>query len=751
MSTFDFSLSRPKPKPYVRVTFDLETFLIAPCVQAPPPVALGFKVDGGKPHIVMANDPAFDMILESLFNDPTVLLSAHNAPFDIAVLLAHFARQHPEEVIDYTQMIFRALHDDRVVCTERRELLYHIALGRYDMSEQAGFRSNLGASCERWKTRTQPNKEDPWRKRWGTLAHLHARDLPEDAAKYLREDVDACDELYVAQETKYPWLVDQYRQTRSYVSLYLKQCHGFRSDPVQAAKLYDKTERELREATLLCQRTNVTYTRTKTRSVKKVKQSYEITETKPLRNPDGSGNTLAAKAYMEQWCAANGVPVPRGKPTEKMEEKAEAEGLNAVGNVKLNDEACQATKDPVLIAYAESGQAAGLLGKVKRWSMPVLQPSYEGPKATGRTSVKQGKDPKPGEAPLAHGVQVQNPPKAVMGPCPACHGDGCKECKFEGEVEVPGVREIMVFRGVGLDIDFTGLEQAMLAQMEYWFFGHSALGEIIKDESRSALVETGARILGISAAEGYALKKTDNKKFKDMRNMAKGPEYGSPGGMAWKRGIDYCWQNYGVRVSEDLAKQIFGWRGRDENDRYVEVDGVIKEIYPERKPYLNIMQTGVCPPNKVGARVSKSSHGIRVTHPYSLRVRGGVGYPDGNNGWFQGLGADCARESDWRVCVECYAVPESPLYGWRPVAFIHDQVLVESGWGREHTYVEAAKRLEELWVSGAQDICTDVVIRAKPAAVRRWSKAGGDAVYWPNGALAIYEDWLDAEAKKKVG
>ncbi len=739
---FDFRLDRVKPSTYIRCVFDCETYLISPAQQAPMPVSMSFSIDGGTVHTVAANDPAFELVVEAIFKDDRILVVAHNVKFDLAVLMAYGASLG--KGVEWAQMILRACHLDRCTDTMIREVLFHIALAKYDMSEKAGFSANLGVAAERWNTPTRPNKADEWRLKYGTLAGLHIRDWPEAALKYVEEDVKACDEIYVAQETKFPWLLDQYRQTRSALSLYLKTCWGFRSDPVQAAKLYEKTERELVAAAELCKNTYVTYTKTKTRSVKKQKVTFEVTETLPIRNADGSANKKAAEAYMVQWCARNGVPVPRGKPTDKMLDK----DPDAEGNVKLDDEACQATKDPVLIAYTESGQAAGLLGKVKRWSMPVLQPSYEGPKATGRTSVRQGSDPKPGQAPMAHGVQVQNPPKAVMGPCPACQGDGCAECKFEGEVEVPGIREIMVARqrNVILDIDFTGLEQCMLAQIEHWLFGHSALGEIIADASRSALVETGARIMGLTVEEGYALKKKDPKAFKEMRNMAKGAEYGTPGGMAWKRLIDYCWQQYGVRLTEELAKKIAGWRGKDENNKYVEVDGLIKKIYPERKPYLNIMQTGVCPVNTAGARVAKGSKGFRVTHPYSMRVRGGVGYTDGNNGWFQGLGADCARESDWRVTVECYAVPESALFGWRSLAFVHDQNLLE---GHESGYRAAAVRLEELWVGGAQDICPDVVIRAKPAAVRRWSKAGGDAVYGLDGELLIYEDYLASKGASK--
>lgn len=750
MRTFDFSLSRPKPRPHIRCVLDCETFAIAPLVQAPPPVSMSFNIDGGKVHTIAASDPLFDSVVEALFLDDRILIVAHNAKFDLCVLMAHGA--HIGKAVEWAQMILRACHLDRVTCTQLREFLYHIALAKYDLNDDNAFPSNLGACAERWETKTRPNKQDEWRVRYGTLAHLHVREWPAAALKYVEEDVRACDEVFVAQETKAPWLVDQHRQLRSSVSLYLKQCWGFRSDPAQAAKLYEKTAAELQAAAELCKTTTVTYQKTKTRSVKKQKVSYELEVTEPLRNPDGSANKKAVETYMVRKCQELGISLKRGKPTEKMLDK----DPDHPGNVKLDAEACEATRDPILIAYTESGQAATLLAKVKRWSKPVLQPSYETLKATGRTSVRQGQDPKPGEAPRAHGVQVQNPPKAVMGPCPACASVGCAECKFEGEVEVPGVREIMVARPgkVILDIDFTGLEQCMLAQVEYWFWGHSALGEIVNNPKRSALVETGARIMGLTVEEAWALKKTDPAAFKKMRNMAKGPEYGTPGGMGWKRGMDYCWQQYGVRITEERAREIFGFKGKDiwqqfkpfknGQPQYVDVPGIIKEIYPERQPYLDIMNTGVCPKNKVGARVVKGSRGMRVTHPYSGRVRGGVGYSDGNNNWFQGLGADCAKESDWRVCVKCYAAPTSPLFGFRPIAFIHDQVLVE---GPEEGYVAAARRLEELWVSGAQEICTDVLIQAKPACTRRWSKAGGDAVYWEDGSLAVFEDFMEAQKK----
>jgi hypothetical protein len=741
MQPFDFSLTRSKPKPHIRVTFDTESMLIAPCVQAPPPVVLAFAIDGGKVHLVGAGDPAFPRVVESLFRDESLFFVGHKVAYDVAGLMSYGAQLG--RPVEWAQMLLGAAHQDRIVCTELRETLYHIALARFDMSEESGFRTNLGACCARWSTPTQPNKADAWRQRYGTLYGTHVSEWPADAVAYVTEDVRATDELYLAQSAHPTWLKDQHRQVRASIALYLMQCYGFRSDPVQAAKLYEKTAAELAAAAELCQSTYVTYSKTKTRSVAKQKVAYEVTETKPLRNPDGSANKKAAEAYMVQWCTEHSLPVPRGKPTEKMIEK----DPDAAGNIKLDDAACRATKSPALIAYTDSGQAGTLLSKVKRWSKPVLQPSYTTLKATGRTSCSQGKDPKPGQAPMAYGVQVQNPPKAVTGPCPSCAGAGCESCKYDGEVEVPGVREIMVARpgNVILDIDFTGLEQCMLAQVEMWLFGESDLAVILNDPKRSALVELGARIYGISAAEGYAMKATDPKRFKEMRNLAKGPAYGLPGGMGWARLIGYCQDNYGVTVTEEVAKAIAGWKGKDAKGKFVVVKGLVKEEYRQRERYLEIMNSGVCPPNKVGAKTSKSESGIRMTHPYSLRVRGGCRYTDGNNSWFQGLGSDCAKESTWRVTVECYAVPASALFGSRPIAFVHDQALVESA---EETYVAAAKRLEELWVGGAQEICTDVLIQAKPAATRRWSKSGGDAVYWPDGTLAVYEDFLLASQAK---
>ena len=123
-----------------------------------------------------------------------------------------------------------------------------------------------------------------------------------------------------------------------------------------------------------------------------------------------------------------------------------------------------------------------------------------------------------------------------------------------------------------------------------------------------------------------------------------------------------------------------------------------------------------------------------------------MSYTERANFPFQALAATCAKEAMWRIFVECYAVPESPLYGTRPVNFVHDQILAETD---EAGYEAATNRLEALWVGGAQDILTDVLVLAPAAVSRRWSKASGDPVHWPDGRLAVYEDWLAAQPPKK--
>ena len=120
-----------------------------------------------------------------------------------------------------------------------------------------------------------------------------------------------------------------------------------------------------------------------------------------------------------------------------------------------------------------------------------------------------------------------------------------------------------------------------------------------------------------------------------------------------------------------------------------------------------------------------------ITQLRSGRVRGGASFCAAANGFFQGLAADGAKEALWLVAKECYLAgagpdgKDSPLYGCRPVFFVHDEILCEvpeRAWGRTRTSA-AAERLAKVMVEAMTERwITDVPVNAVPTITRRLLK-----------------------------
>ena len=123
---------------------------------------------------------------------------------------------------------------------------------------------------------------------------------------------------------------------------------------------------------------------------------------------------MLKKAYTKA-----GLPMPefngtfmRAKvvPQDAIDDAIEAgvDEAQLEGNTRLNEESCYNSRDDMLAAYTRFGQATTKMGKVRRLKFPLIQCRYDPLKATGRTSSSQGDDPKPGEAWVAWGEQIQN-------------------------------------------------------------------------------------------------------------------------------------------------------------------------------------------------------------------------------------------------------------------------------------------------------------------------------------------------------
>jgi hypothetical protein len=196
------------------------------------------------------------------------------------------------------------------------------------------------------------NKDDPWRLWYGllydvplvewpsfttTVPKLDKKERPTgemvtlhggDAIRYALADPVATDNAYVKQAQKYdPALLrDEFAQARKYWALDLASTWGIRTSLAGALSLETGVKlriEQLKELLLKPARAGAVG---------------------PLVRDDGSRDTKAAKAYMRIVCSEATPPIPL---------RLTKGGKKGIKDVCLDNDACQNTLDPLLMAYAE--------------------------------------------------------------------------------------------------------------------------------------------------------------------------------------------------------------------------------------------------------------------------------------------------------------------------------------------------------------------------------------------------------------
>lgn len=122
-------------------------------------------------------------------------------------------------------------------------------------------------------------------------------------------------------------------------------------------------------------------------------------------------------------------------------------------------------------------------------------------------------------------------------------------------------------------------------------------------------------------------------------------------------------------------------------------------------------------------------------------VRGGCHFCDGANNAFQGLAARGAKAAFYRVCHEAYTEASSPVFGVRPVVFVHDEIVAEVPIATAH---EAAQRVSEIMVQTMHLFVPDVRVTAEPALMEQWLK-GAEPVYDSKNRLI---PWVPSDLAK---
>ena len=235
--------------------------------------------------------------------------------------------------------------------------------------------------------------------------------------------------------------------------------------------------------------------------------------------------------------------------------------------------------------------------------------------------------------------------------------------------------------------DYSSLELYTLAETCFELLGRSALGDVLNQglDPHTALA---ADIMRIDYDAALVLKKSKDKAFDDARQTAKVANFGFPGGLGPASLVGFARATYGVILTEPRARQLKNeWLRR----------------WPEMRAYfehVNIIRD--------------------VDQLYVGRVRGGAPYTARCNSYFQGLGADVAKNALWRVVRACYARPDHVLYGCRAVNFVHDEIIMEIP--DDERVHERAMALSDEMVLGAKDLLKHVCPKAEPVLMNRWSK-----------------------------
>ena len=310
-----------------------------------------------------------------------------------------------------------------------------------------------------------------------------------------------------------------------------------------------------------------------------------------------------------------------------------------------------------------------------------------------------------------------------------------------------------------LAIDYSFIELRTLAAVCEMRYGTSKLADVIRDGT-DPHAYTAAMFCGMDLAAFMDLKDSDHERYALMRQRAKAVNFGIPGGLGAAALVAYAHSTYGVEMTLDEAKEF---RQR-----------LISEIYPELEKYLTEDTAAILAHNLQASewqcRQEFNSPGILSGvrnlvrgrkkkadgQPYNERwvdrvwntltalnnnpelveslarrkgsdqlcrqlfwsgictptgrIRGRVSFSRARNTPFQGLAADGAKLALWRLTKA----------GYRCVAFIHDEVLVELPIDADHT--AEAQRIDRIMCESMESVTGTVPVACEYALSTRWYK-----------------------------
>jgi DNA polymerase I-like protein with 3'-5' exonuclease and polymerase domains len=280
-------------------------------------------------------------------------------------------------------------------------------------------------------------------------------------------------------------------------------------------------------------------------------------------------------------------------------------------------------------------------------------------------------------------------------------------------------------------LDYSQMELCMLAESCYQFYGKSVMRDIINS--------------GVDLHTWFGNKikeKSQSLGTVDFRQLAKCASFGFPGGLGIARFILYAKNDWGVELSEQMAKELYElWKetfpemeyhlqpAPDEEVLRKTLYIASKQLFPNDPPVTNVydLKKKLQDNGKDKEFVDEVLKPMRrfVAKTITGRVRPNCAFCEACNYCFQSAGADATKYSAYNVV----------RAGYRVVNYIHDELLVELPFDDKlHAQV---KDISSIMVAGMKEICPNTRIVVEYAAMKSWYKKAKE-VYTSNGQLTVW-------------
>lgn len=674
------------------IDWDFETERFGPSNLAPEPICVSLY-DGENSLIVASCEPEFDDVLEyCLKADLTVNT---RIAFDMAVILAHRPKLAP--------LVWKAYAENRASCLIVREKLLVLAsTGDLEYATVAnGARVKLGWSQVDMERKylgidrsAEKTDDDAWRSNYGALRGIPATDYPTEARTYSLDD------------SKNGWLIHQaqghldmpaeFLNARADLALYLSSCWGFPVDAAMVERLWAELSPKYHESNFphllsagiirpsVPARPYKLYLKKAEQVVGKVPLDWLpykdlLTEHKiKLTEPEeASLNQKAMRDLVSKVSQAAGIPA---KLTETEQISYSAEALQDLSGL-----------DPAIDEFIARQELQKLVTtELPRMRSGRVHPKYDIIKKTGRTS-SYGNSKKDKE-PAYPAVNIQ-------------------------QID-PRVREAYIASegNVLCSVDYNFIELVSIAQKCLVLFGHSVLADKINagQDPHAFLGAAIARMFdGFKGTyeDFLAKEKTDSKWYKHWRTLAKPTGLGFPGGLGASRFVGYAKSTFGV----DIIKIAGGM------EPALEMARNLKQLWLETFPEMGEYFAWITRDCRDADFSEYGDDRYVYVSPHGM-IRRNCFYTDATNGAaLQTPTAEGAKISLWNLARACYdATTGSTLLGCHPVAFIHDEVIVEIP--HDELMHERAFEVARIMREGMEQVMTRVKVGAAPACMFRWNK-----------------------------